>query len=215
MVFGTPGIAQRAVKGERNTYTITLRVYDYSHAGQKALREAEGEAGRILAQAGVIAHWTDCPTRHADVERYPGCTGAASGTEYTLLLLSSSMAAVQEKSPDALGNASDCENGACIARVYYDRIEKLAGGDSVPSYVLAGRVMAREVGQLLIGVTYRSRSGILSASWTHQQLGLLASPEIVFSSTEANAMKTRLAEREQAAAMRLAQADAHQLKQPR
>ncbi|MGD0348432.1 MAG: hypothetical protein ABSA85_16840 [Terracidiphilus sp.] len=215
MVSGTPGLAQRTGKGEQNTPTITLRVYDYSHVGQKALRAAEGDAARILAQAGVIAHWTDCPTRHADVEKYPGCTGAATGTEYMLLLLSSSMTAVQEKSQDALGNASDCGRGACIARVYYDRIEKLAGGDSVPSYVLAGRVMAREVGQLLIGVMYRSRSGIMSASWTHQQLGLLASPEIVFSSAEASAMKARLAEREQAAAMHLAETDTGQLKQPR
>lgn len=215
MVFGTPGMAQRAGKGEANTSTIMLRVYDYSQVGPKELQAAEEEAARILAQAGVIAHWTDCPTKHADVERYPGCTGAASGTEYTLLLLSSSMTAVQEKSQDALGNASDCEHGNCIARVYYDRITKLAGGNSAPSYVLAGRVMAREVGQLLIGVTYRSRSGIMSASWTHQQLGLLANPEILFSSAEASAIKARLAEREQAAATRLAQADADQLRQPR
>ena len=214
MVFGTPGMAQRTGKGEPNTSTITLRVYDYSHGGQKALRAAEGEAARILAQAGVIAHWTDCPTKHADVEKYPGCTGAATGTEYTLLLLSSSMAAAQ-KSQDALGSAADCEHGACIARVYYDRIDRLAGGNSVPSYVLAGRVMAREVGQLLIGVTYRSRSGIMNASWTHEQLGLLASPEIVFSSTEANAMRARLAEHEQAAAMHLAETDTEQPKRSR
>jgi hypothetical protein len=195
-VSGTLAMAQRPSKGEVESTTITLRVYDYAHAGQKGLRAAEGEAARILAEAGVKARWVDCPTKHADVARYPGCAAAGQGNEYTLRLLSGSMAAAQEKSLEALGSAADCGQGACTASVYYDRIQKLAGGDTMPSDVLAGRVMAREVGQLLIGVTYRSRSGIMSPSWTYRQLGMLASSEMSFSPVEASAMRARVAERE-------------------
>jgi hypothetical protein len=204
-------MAQGAADGEQSTTPITLRVYDYAHVDQKALQAAEGEAARILAKAGVIAHWADCPTKHADAEKYPACASATEGTEYTLRLLSNSMAAVQEKSQEAFGSAADCEHGACIASVYYDRIQGLAGGNVAPSYVVAGRVMAREIGQLLIGVTYRSRSGIMSASWSHRQLGMLVRSEILFSPVEASAMKARLAEREQAAATRLAEAGPGQL----
>ena len=214
-VSGTPAVAQRAAAVEQNTFPITLRVYDYAHVDQKALHAAEREAVRILARAGVAPHWVYCPTKQADVEKYPACATATQGTEYTLRLLSGSMTTAQEKSQKALGSATDCERGACIASVYYDRIKGMAGGNVVPSYVLTGRVMAREVGQLLIGVRYQSRSGIMNASWSYRQLGLLASPEIVFSPVEANAMKARLAEREQAAATHSAETGSGQLSQVR
>jgi hypothetical protein len=215
IVSGTLAVAQKAAGGEQNTTPITLQVYNYAHIDQKALHAAEGEAARILAKAGVTAHWVDCPTKQADVEKYPVCANATQETEYTLRLLSSSIATVQEKSQDVLGSAADCEHGACVASVYYDRIKSLSGGDVVPSYVLTGRVMAREVGQLLIGVTYQSRSGIMNASWSYRQLGMLASSEIVFSPVEANAMKARLAEREQATATRSAETGSGQLSQVR
>jgi len=210
-VSGTLAAAQKAADGEQNTFPITLRVYDYAHAGQKALHAAERVTARILANAGVTAHWVDCPTKQSDVERYPACPTATQEAEYTLRLLSDSMTTAQEKSQDALGNAADCERGACIASVYYDRIKNLAGGNTLPSYVLTGRVIAREVGQLLIGVRYQSRSGIMNASWSYRQLGMLASSEILFSPVEANAMKARLSEREQAAASHSAETDSGQL----
>jgi hypothetical protein len=214
-VSGTLAVAQRTADGEQNTSPITLRVYNYVHIDQKGLYAAESEAARILANSGVNAHWVDCPTKHEDVEKYPACTTATPETEYTLRLLSDSMTTAQDKSQDALGSAADCERGACIASVYYDRIKRLAGGDVVPSYVLTGRVMAREVGQLLIGVRYQSRSGIMNASWSYRQLGMLASNEIVFSPVEASAMKARLAEREEAAATHLAETSPGQLSQAR
>jgi hypothetical protein len=214
-VSGTLAVAQRTADGEQNTSPITLRVYNYAHIDQKGLHAAEGEAARILARAGVAPNWVDCPTKHADVEKYPACATANEETEYTLRLLSDSMTAAQEKSQDALGSAADCERGACIASVYYDRIKGMAGGNVVPSYVLTGRVMAREVGQLLIGVRYQSRSGIMNASWSYRQLGMLARSEIVFSPVEASAMKARLAEREQAAATHSAETGSGQLSQVR
>ena len=212
---GTLAVAQKAAKVEQNTFPITLQVYNYAHVDQKALLAAEGEATRILANAGVTAHWVDCPTKHADVEKYPACASATEETGYTLRLLSSSMAIAQEKSQDALGSAADCERGACTASVYYDRIKGLSGGNVVPSYVLTGRVMAREVGQLLIGVKYQSLSGIMNASWSYRQLGMLASTVILFSPVEASAMKARLSEREQAAATHSAESGSGQLSQVR
>ena len=214
-VSGTLAAAQRTADGEQNTSPITLRVYNYAHIDQKGLYAAESEAARILARAGVTAHWVDCPTKLEDLEKYPACASANEETEYTLKLLSGSMTTAQEKSQEALGSATDCERGACIASVYYDRIKGMAGGDVAPSYVLTGRVMAREVGQLLIGVRYQSRSGIMNASWSYRQLGMLARSEILFSPVEASAMKARLAEREQVATVHLAEAGSGQLSQVR
>jgi hypothetical protein len=132
-VSGTLAVAQRVADGKQNTSPITLRVYNYAHIDQKGLYAAESEAARILANAGVNAHWVDCPTKHEDVEKYLACATATPETEYTLQLLSDSMTTMQEKSQDALGRAADCERGACIASVYYDRIKRMSGGDVAPS----------------------------------------------------------------------------------
>ena len=213
--FGTLGLAQGASESGPNTSRITLRVYDYAHVDQKALRAAEAEADRILNLAGLTTQWVDCPTKHADVEKYPACATVAQSSEFILRLLSDSMTQAQEKSQDALGNATDCDPGACLVSVYYDRIKGQSGGDVVPSYVLTGRVMAREIGQLLIGITYQSRSGIMCSMWTFRQLGPMATPKMLFSSVEANAMKARLAEHEEAAARHSAETGLGQLSQVR
>jgi hypothetical protein len=210
-VSGTLAKAQKTASDERNTRQITLVVYDYAHVNQRTLQEAEKETARILAKAGVIARWVDCPTQGEDMAKYPVCAGLAEGTKYKLQLLSSSMAAALTRSRNSLGYSLDCEQGPCIASVNYDRIESISGGNRVSSYVLMARVTAREIGQMLIGATYRSRSGIMNASWTYRQLGQAAGQEMLFSPSEASAMKARLAEREQASATHLAEAGPGQL----
>jgi hypothetical protein len=70
-VSGTLAKAQKTAPDERNTSQITLIVYDYAYVNQRTLQEAEKEAARILAKAGVIARWVDCPTQGAT------CSGGA------------------------------------------------------------------------------------------------------------------------------------------
>jgi hypothetical protein len=53
----------------------------------------------------------------------------------------------------------------------------------------------------------------MSASWTYRQLGMADSAKLVFSSSEASAMRARLAERELAAATNLAKESNGQLSQ--
>jgi hypothetical protein len=58
--------------------------------------------------------------------------------------------------------------------------------------VLAGRVMAREIGSLLLGTNSSSRTGIMKASWTSDDLGVLAGNEMYFTAEQARQMDTRL-----------------------
>jgi hypothetical protein len=58
--------------------------------------------------------------------------------------------------------------------------------------------MARQIGQLLLGANYHSRTGIMKETWSSRQLSILAGNEVLFTSQESRAMKTGLAGQEQA-----------------
>jgi hypothetical protein len=194
---GTLASAQNPSDAEKTVSTITLRVYDYANVDRKAMLEAEGEATRILADAGVHARWVDCPIRHADLGNYAGCLAAWQWNDYALRLEPTAMAASQDKSEDRIGYAVICDNRACPANVYYDRVRGLAGGNNAPSQILLGRVMAHEIGHLLLGPSH-TRTDIMQGAWSGRQLDMEAAHSMLFTPEQSRAMKTRLAAQEQA-----------------
>ena len=206
MASGALASAQSSPDTGQSASTITVRVYDYAHVNRKALLAAEDQVGSILRAAGIDSHWVDCPTSHAELNKYPDCTTAGQVNDYILRIQPNAMAVLEGSSQTALGSATDCEQGTCTASVFVDRVRNLAGGDTAPVEILLGRVMARETGQMLIGAGFASRSGIMKASWSPRELSLLAGPDMRFSPVEARAMRARLTEREQAAEVRLARA---------
>jgi hypothetical protein len=107
------------------------------------------------------------------------------------------MAASQDKSEDRLGYAVICGDRACPANVYYDRVRGLAGGNNAPSQILLGRVMAHEIGHLLLGANH-TRTGIMQGAWSSRQLDMEAAHGMLFTPEQSHAMKTRLAVQAQA-----------------
>jgi len=57
---------------------------------------------------------------------------------------------------------------------------------------LDGRVMAREIGSLLLGANASCRTGIMKAHWTSNDLNVLAGNEMYFTAEQARQMDTRL-----------------------
>jgi hypothetical protein len=94
------------------------------------------------------------------------------------------------KSGDTFGAADGGESRR--AAIFYERISERAGGDTTAVDVLAGRVMAREIGSLLLGANASSRTGIMKARWTSSDLNVLAGNEMYFTAEQARQMDTRL-----------------------
>lgn len=177
---------------------MTLRVRDYAHVNRSVLLAAEGEASGILAQAGVIARWTDCPTLPGDLANYPNCQPPWQVNDYVMNILPDSMAALMGKSEDALGLATKCATGpSCTASVFYGRVSNLAGGDSAPADVLLARAMAHEIGHLLLGANSHSPTGIMRGHWSAHEFRLNARLDMLFTAEQSRRMRTRLSEREQ------------------
>lgn len=187
-VAGSAAWAKNNREAETSRATITLRVYDYTQANGATLAAAEREASRILGLAGVTAQWQDCPTSHDAKKDFSGCTAAQPG-DYIVSILPNSMADKLGKG-DTFGAADGGESHR--AAIFFERISERAGGDTTAMDVLAGRVMAREIGSLLLGTDARSRTGIMKARWTSDDLSVLAGNEMLFSAEQARQMDTRL-----------------------
>jgi len=187
-VAGSPAWAKNNRDAETSRATITLRVYDYAQVKPATLAAAEREASRILAQAGVTTQWQDCPTSHDAKSEFKSCS-AIGPDDYIVSILPNSMADKLGKG-DTFGAA---DGGASHrAAIFYDRISQRAGGDTTAMDVLAGRVMAREIGSLLLGANASSRTGIMKARWTSDDLNVLAGNEMYFTAQQARQMDTRL-----------------------
>jgi len=177
---------------------MTLRVRDYSHLNRSILLGAEQEATGILAQAGVSARWTDCPTSPGDLASFPNCQPPWQANDYVMNVMPDSMAVLLGKSDDALGLATECGMGpSCTASVFFDRVSKLAGGDRASAQVVLGRAMAHELGHLLLGANSHSPTGIMRGHWSPREFRLDARLDLLFTTGQSRRMKTRLAEREQ------------------
>jgi len=105
------------------------------------------------------------------------------------------MVGLQEKTADTLGSAVGCDSGPCsVAGVYYDRVTSLSGGATASVPTLMGRVMAHEIGHILLGPGAHSRTGIMRAFWADRELSTAASREMAFTAEQSRRMKSRLAQ---------------------
>jgi len=187
-------LAKKPQDTEKTVQEITLRVFDYPHANRALLLAAEGEATRILADAGVKARWVDCPTSRDDWDNYPQCQSAWQGHGFSLRVMPKAMLGMLGTWQDSLGFASDCDMGPyCWAAVFYNRVMSLAGGAQAAAPALLGRVMAHEIGHLLLGENSHSPTGIMRANWSAREFRWDACSELLFTAEQSRRMKSRLA----------------------
>lgn len=194
-----PASARNRTETESGAVTITLRIYDYVLVSRPVLQAAESEATAILAQAGLEARWVDCPTSEAELDNYPDCQSAWQANDFVLRVLPKAMVDSRAKWQEALGYTPECGGvGTCTGSVFYDRVTGLAEGANATLPALLGRAMAHEIGHLLLGANSHSRTGIMRAFWSGQDLALGGRPYLLFTPEQSRQMKTRLAARAQA-----------------
>jgi hypothetical protein len=108
------------------------------------------------------------------------------------------MVAAPRESPDSLGFTLLSNAGESImASVFYDRIREMSSPPRAATPVLLGRAMAHEIGHLLLGANAHSRSGIMRAHWSDQDLTMGTRGEFLFTAEQSRRMKTRLAQQVQ------------------
>lgn len=136
--------------------TLVLHVDNYARIPSDVLAQAEREAARVYEAAGVRVAWN-----HGDdeAEREPG------GRHLLVLLLDTEMTH-RKTGNDRIGNdvLGTASHGTGRAYVFTQRVIERALSSGHEASQLIGRVMAHEIGHLLLHQGSHSASGIMRAN---------------------------------------------------
>lgn len=156
--------------------SLIARVYDNAGilAGDRA--RAISRAREILTRAELDIEFRDCPARSAKAPAV--CTVPPATGELIVRLArapSRSGATGGNDSLDstrALGSSLiDKSTGTgTLATVFVDRIAVMADRGRADRWALVGRVMAHEIGHLLLGTNAHSGTGLMREIWTLAEL---------------------------------------------
>jgi hypothetical protein len=149
---------------------LGIDIYNYSGIPPEALSRAELESDRIFRRAGVTALWRPCPVDAQQATWNNACDSPDAPTRLKLRLLPNSMLNHLRSGAGVCGTAFLPETGefATMAEVYSDRVSKVAAGPDVG--VILGRVMAHELGHLLLGHEEHPGAGVMRAHWLVRDL---------------------------------------------
>lgn len=165
---------------DRATATVVLHMTDLAGTDREDFGRARAEAQRIFSDTGVRLLWVDI----GEGPRARAC----EGLNLYVSLLSPYLIrqrTSQGSGQTVLGSASPSTGHAFI---YSERVKELAPRRRIDEGVLLGRVIAHEVGHLLLGGHDHSRSGLMTVGMETDPTGL----QVFFTSKETRAIRAHL-----------------------
>jgi len=165
LVMATTGLHAR---GGVSDVTLTVRLYNSAQVPTNALVSARETAGAILADGGLRVVIQQCGVAGANTDP---CSNPLK-TNNMVVRVIDAPAGRTSLHPDAFGFTyvvADTDRG-WLATVFADRIGHAAARSGVASGTLLGRVMAHEVGHLLLGSGYHGATGLMRAQWRDDSL---------------------------------------------
>jgi hypothetical protein len=165
---------------DRTILTVVLHVTDLAGTDRGDLARARTEAQRIFDDTGVRLVWVDI----ANGPKARACEGLNLYVSFLSPFLVRQRAS-RGAGQGVLGSASPSTGHAFI---YSERVTELAPRRRIDEGVLLGRVIAHEVGHLLLGGHDHSRSGLMTAGMETDPTGLRA----LFRSKEVLSIRARL-----------------------
>jgi hypothetical protein len=179
---------------------LQVRVYDCVGLAADVRRAALVTAAAIFASAAIDVTWVECHSlargKHgaaAALARDPACHAVPDAGELLLRIVrSDSPFADDARVPlgDAVIEPNVRPGG--IATVYYSRVQWLARSADTHLARLLGRVMAHELGHLLLARTGHSEHGLMRGGWSRNDVRRSRVADWSFSEDEIAAIVTRL-----------------------
>jgi hypothetical protein len=173
-------IVLTASAGSAETRRIVVRVYETGAGDPTTRATAIKTASDIVALAGVAVEWYDC----TENGRRPVCQDARRSGNFIARIMPALSPGSMPRKPsiEALDGQGEAEpplgfavvdpdtHAGKMATLFHDQIDAVARRTGVARSELLGRALAHEVGHLLLGVRGHSRSGLMRAVWTDEEL---------------------------------------------
>ena len=172
---------------------IEVQIYNYSAFSAETLARTEQETSRIFERIGVTTILRFCPHTSQEEVRNEACTLPEAPTRLTLRLFSNSKANRGKLGADVFGYAllPANEGFGVAANVYADRIQKPPDGGECAEVIL-GRLIAHELGHLLLGRNGHSAAGIMHTPWRREDLELHRGGAMLFLPGEAKRIRAQV-----------------------
>jgi hypothetical protein len=175
---GWRGFAHQRPAKAISEQPLTIRIYNLADAPSRTLNDAMRNAARILAAADVAAIWqqgsADAPEAHTiDLSRPAAWKSRANGIR-DHIVVGIFRGVPAGYFPGTFGYALPDARIGVNATIFYDRIEQLNEPGMIDLATVLGRVMAHEIGHLLLGSTEHCPTGIMKGSWSKADLQNLA-----------------------------------------
>jgi len=177
---------------------VTVWIYDGFGVTVDDITAARAEADAIFWKAGIAPVWFHCGLVDGKWPRpNDRCKSGAGAGDIFVRLLRSTRPGEQNHLP--LGEAQvDTETHmGWIATVFADRVAGTSNRAGADARGVLGRVIAHEIGHLLIGTSHHSTKGLMRANWTDLELRRPIGLEWRFSASEARCMRAGIARRSQ------------------
>jgi hypothetical protein len=162
--------------------TITVLVFNYSHASPAILVEAEREAGRIFEEAGLRVAWLGCPMPSGAPQG--ACQTLLKETELMLRIVSAPVGTSFQDT--VFGFAAH----PAVATVYYEYVLRQATSDDteLEAPMILGCIITHEIGHLLLGSHSHSRTGIMQPHWQRTQIRRIMRHTLFFTTEQSKLM---------------------------
>jgi len=173
---------------------LTVLIDDGFGVGADDLGAARAEADAIFRAAGIAPVWLHCGlVKGKRQDPSDRCTSGAGSDGIIVRLRRSSR--LGESYRLALGEAQiDIQaHKGLVATVFADRVAITSDRAGANASGVLGRVIAHEIGHLLIGTNQHSLHGLMRAVWTDFELRRSIGLEWQFSASEARCMRAEIA----------------------
>jgi len=181
-----------ATAGGQTVPDLTVRLYNASHASAGNVRKAASVAAPILREAGIDVAFRLCGRLRQGSQPDP-CAEPLGATEVVVRVIPAPWQdTIVGDTAFGVAYVVKSSNRGWLATVYADRVAAAASRVTLDASKLLGRVMAHEVGHLLLGTDYHSHTGLMRAHWPDALLSQ-GPAEWRFSGPEPEAMQRALA----------------------
>ena len=188
------GALSDASAGPDHRMTVTVRVYDAWGVTPRELEQARATTTAIFRDADIEVRWRDCTwssNAHAE-DRCGDAVGSGAGVDTVLRLLAApigfrwagdNVLGFSQQQPGAL---------ASLITVFINRVRSMAATASADSGTLLGRVMAHELGHVLLGPGRHSTTGLMRPDWALDEIRGNTAELWLFTPREILGMQRRL-----------------------
>ena len=179
---------------------VTVWIDDSFGVSADDIKAARAEAEAIFRQAGIAPVWFHCGLADG---KWPDssdrCKSGVGPDGITVRLRRSSGLGESKRLPLGAAQVDTQAHTGSIATVFADRVASTSNRAGANARDVLGRVIAHEVGHLLIGTNHHATHGLMRANWTDLELRRSIGLEWRFSASEARCMRAGIVQRSERA----------------